>query len=367
MRKGHGEWREKKPTAKQLPNTTVGHVLADWELLGEETAMPPFAVRDLKGNVYRPLMSSVPTWVSLPEFKAGQERYGKRVRAIKWLWWEQLCDCNKPLAFVEELYEKRNEIKAQMKTEFKANGYSAQYWELDAMQMAVKLIINSMYGKLAQSRPTYGTYTNFHYASYITGATRAQLCRQSWEYEDSGGTVVYVHTDSVKGINSTMTDGGKELGAWGKDDDVHGLGIFQPGLTVALTDGEKSASRGCDPELFKKVARKWLKDNSETLKLHPFYWPVLKVDGQRMVSRKAAIHRGKPYLAGNFTPHTLNIGPSRNKRDMANSLPLPGQPRAWIVPPKLIVEDTAGPEHIFIVREAVEELIRTDAANGERI
>lgn len=355
MRKGHGHWNTRKPGRRQLEGATVGNVLCEWDVSDVETALPPFAVRDLKGNVYRPLLSAEPTWVTLAEYVAAVERYGARIRHRRTLWWEQDCECPPPFAFIVELYEERQRVKARMdETEYG----SEEYWELDARQMAIKLIINSCYGKLAQSRPTVGTYTNFHYASYITGATRAQLCRKTWEVEDAGGTVVYTHTDSTKAIGVRLEDGGKELGAWGLDKPVHGLGIFQPGLTVALTDGEKAASRGCNPAVFRKAALRWLEVNRAQLAQHPLSWPVLKVEGERMVTRKAAVRRGKPHLAGNFMPHTLNIGPSRNKRELRHAKPLPGHPYAWKVPPKYIVPDTAGPQHLQQVREAVDTLIQ---------
>ena len=66
---------------------------------------------------------------------------------------------------------------------------SAQWWEASCRERAIKLIINSIYGKLAQMRYGVGPYTNLHYASYITGATRGQVRTRTWQTEAAGGTV----------------------------------------------------------------------------------------------------------------------------------------------------------------------------------
>lgn len=324
-RAGHGYWERGKP--RQIPSESyLGYVLANWGVKTPST--PPFVVHTPNKSVRAPLKGAE-IWVTLPEYRAARQQFGElKVSGTDAAWWIQTCDCPNPLAWMQDLYNKRNDIKRRMKQV----EYGCDEWQLlNVQQEAIKLVLNSCYGKLAQMRPEPGKYTNLHFASYITGATRAQLRIRTWHKESMGGTVVYQHTDSVKFINASLEDEGKALGKWGGEDPKQGAIILQPGMWVPLEEGKKGASRGVGAADLYASTMEWL--SRVDLTVHPSKWPKVIVPTHRMVSRRMAIHRGKPEIMASFQDGTLAVGPTHGKRNLNSARQLPGTPTAWIVPP----------------------------------
>jgi hypothetical protein len=329
MREGHGRWVSRPGSRlSEAPSGSLGYVEASW--LVSTPSTPPFLVRTKAGLVRQPLSGSH-VWVTLPEYETAAARFGYDVKAHHVVYYVQECECENPLLFLADLYNKRAAIKAEMKTV----EYGSDAWLLlHCRQLAIKLVINSIYGKFAQRRPQLGRFTNMHYASHITGCTRAQVRRESWLREDQGGTVVYTHTDSVLSIGGTPVDGGSELGAWGLEKQSHDFTIVQPGLAVAIGGG-KTASRGCGKNEFRTGVEEWL--TVADLTKPPRTWPKVPIQRTFMLGRRLAIHEGHPELAGNFVRRDFTPGFTSLKRNMDAAMPLPGNPRAWIIPPCEIV------------------------------
>jgi hypothetical protein len=356
MRQGHGYWERTK--VRQIPATAVmGYVLASWNVKTPST--PPFVVHTTEKAVRQPLTGSE-VWVTLPEYRAAVEQFGTKVIGTDVIWWQQDCGCENPLAWMSELYDKRNTIKAQMKVV--ENG-SDEWQLLNVKQEAIKLVLNSCYGKLAQMRPEPGKYTNLHFAAYITGATRAQLRIRTWRKESMGGTIVYQHTDSVKFVGAILENQGKGLGKWGGEDPKEGMIILQPGLAAPLhpTDKRgnktKGASRGAAADDFYNAARLWAQ--TQDLTIHPTKWKPLTIPTRRMTSRRMALHRGKPETAGNFVDGELNVVPSQFKRNLKKAIRMPEQPQAWIVPPIQRVDNPATLEDIRRHRAEVQRRVES--------
>jgi hypothetical protein len=354
MRKNHGHW-ERNLVNNIPPSAIIGYVLAHWSVKTPST--PPFVVHTQEKAVRQPLTGDG-IWVTLAEYKAARKQFGGKIIGFDTVWWQQECDCENPLAWMSSLYDKRNEIKTQMKVV----EYGSDEWQLlNVRQEAIKLVLNSCYGKLAQMRPEPGKYTNLHFASYITGATRAQLRIRTWRKEASGATVVYQHTDSVKFTNGILEDQGKGLGKWGGEAPKDGMIIMQPGLAAPLHPTDKNgnktkgASRGCSADDFYNAAREWAR--TQDLTQHPTKWEPLTIPTTRMTSRRMALHRGKPETAGNFVDGQLNIMPSRDKRNLKKAIPMPGQPKAWIVPPIQRVDNPATLDDLRKFREMLRNAI----------
>jgi len=250
------------------------------------------------------------------------------------VFWDADCPCDAPFDFLADLYDSRNDCKAEMLT---VTAGSARWLELDDLQRTIKLLINSIYGKLAQTRPEPGPFTNLHYASYITGATRAQMRRKTWEREDEGATVVYQHTDSVLSTGGSPRDGGSALGAWGLEKPTHDFLVIQPGLAMALGNDGKTATRGCGVKAFTLAAWNWY--NETDFEEHPSSWPKLVTDQTVMISLRLAIARGKPHLAGSFENKHTETRVASDKRDFAGAQQVPGNPTAWAIPPPDRVEN----------------------------
>lgn len=87
---------------------------------------------------------------------------------------------NSPFNWMEKTYYKRQEIK-------QANSE-------DMRQYALKIMLNSSYGKTAQQEPFLGALTNFFYASYITADTRIKLAEIAEKYPKN---VIDIATDGI--------------------------------------------------------------------------------------------------------------------------------------------------------------------------
>jgi hypothetical protein len=332
MREGCGSWKVSRGT---VPDAVIGHAMVTWDVSRSGTSTPPFTVRRKSGAVTAPLVGRR-TWVALAELQAAMPWFGSDIAVHKVMYWEQTCDHPEPLFFLSELYDRRQEVKDSMASMVYG---SSEWWEASALEQAIKLIINSIYGKLAQMRFGIGPYCNLHYASYITGSTRGQVRTKTWEYERAGGVAVYQHTDSVLSIGVKVLDEGKKLGAWGKEKSCSGFLIIQPGLAMSLFSFGKVASRGVRARDFTLAAWEWYQKTD--LSLHPDRWPELVTSQSVMITRRQAIARGKPRLAGSFETKITSSRVISAKRDYERASPVPGNPCAWAVPPVEYVWDQA--------------------------
>jgi hypothetical protein len=352
MRQDHGRWIE--GMARNIPSDSlIGYTKPWWNVKTPST--PPYVVHTTHKSVRQPLKGY--GWVTIAEWRKAVKQFGPKAAGFdqEAYWWEQTCNCPNPLEWMKDLYNNRLNIKTSMKLA----EYQSMEWQLlNVKQEAIKLVLVSCYGKLAQTRPEPGKYTNLHYAAYITGATRGQLRERTWRKEANGAVVVYQHTDSVKFVGGTLEDEGTTLGVWGAEKPKGGMIILQPGLAAPVNSTDKGASRGVDAQTFYTEARKWATETDLTQ--HPAKWPRFRVPCKRMISLRMAIHRGKPELAGNFTDMAnggMEIGPREGKRRLSKAIPMPGNPKAWIIPPVIEVLDQASLEELRAFRQSVTDAI----------
>lgn len=153
----------------------------------------------------------------------------------------------RPFSFVAEMYDRRRELKKQRKPE----------------QLALKLALNSLYGKLAQSTGAKklddGSWRlpSFHepmWAGWITAYTRRKMADLITAYPDN---VIAVETDALildREIDSLKL--GPNLGEWEKitaDDIIY----LQSGVYLVQQEGEwRVKSRGFSPK--GHTVEKWL-------------------------------------------------------------------------------------------------------------
>jgi len=135
-----------------------------------------------------------------------------RVRRIERLFqleggWEYHTDgpYDYPFTWVEDIYKTRQE--------WKAKGYPSQ--------LALKLLLNSMYGKLAQrigwteDNPIIPAYHQLEWAGWITSQCRAMLWKAMLKL--SHDSIIAVETDGLYTTTDPATIGihnSKELGEW---------------------------------------------------------------------------------------------------------------------------------------------------------
>lgn len=105
---------------------------------------------------------------------------------------------SRPFAFIEKLYEERRLFKSQ--------GSSTE--------RAIKLILNSLYGKLAQTvggKDGPPSHHQLEYAGYITSYTRAKIYKAIMQNPDA---IIAAETDAVFSTEPLDLDYGESLGQW---------------------------------------------------------------------------------------------------------------------------------------------------------
>lgn len=273
--------RVERPSLQTLEQADYGFIRAIVST-APERPLQPFAVRKA-GRLTFPTLDRYPVTVTLPEFlyaaRSGLLREATITEA-----WVGRADRGTvyPYAFIDDIYRKRQELKAEGN---------------DKAQAVLKIVINSLYGKLAQLTESLGvtpgdgtwrkhwrwqpiemfpphlrewletegievhrqtkagSYFNPVLASYVTASVRLQLLKTvvGQGFEDD---IILLATDSVTlraGVadrfDSSLLDD-RELGRWGVDDRgrmfLVGSGVYE----LETSDGKvKSRTRGFEPGL----------------------------------------------------------------------------------------------------------------------
>lgn len=187
----------------------------------------------------------------------------------------------RPFAFVLDMYAQRKRLKA----------------EGEGAQMALKLALNSLYGKMAQRagwerRNGPPTWHQLEWAGWVTSKTRATLheLMRRIGYD----RLIAVETD---GLYTTATpeelgiEDSKELGGW-EVSHFDEMVYYQSGIYVKEENGERTSKyRGLDP---KSVPIADLYDH--VYKLEPLpregEWEPIVGTNTRFVGIGSAVHRG---------------------------------------------------------------------------
>jgi len=208
--------------------------LGDWGINYQSSAVPyPKFHRFNHGGVGWPVRSE--GWIFEPEFVALQSLFPDHFDVWEaWIFWDEGVY---PFEWVEDMYRQRKEWKQQ--------GNQAQ--------LALKLGINSLYGKLAQrtgwNEETYEPpkFHQLEYAGWITSYCRAMI--QGAAYKIGGTGLISIETDgiySVKPIENVPYGFGDELGQW-EPGEYTGILYLQNGiywLRDMNGDWQKPKTRG---------------------------------------------------------------------------------------------------------------------------
>ncbi len=212
----NGEWTHKRSPEDLHPNKNYFSMYkiywdyrkrinsrGNWIEDDENVIYPFFYRRPWRDpRVYYPRQGY--SWVWQPELEAALRYYNELGGELKVLEkWEYVPgDSVKPFAFVSDLYQKR--------LEYKAKGMGAA--------LALKLAVNSLYGKMAQTvgydikdgdkRPPY---YNILYAGYVTSSIRAKMFEAMMQAPDY---IIAVATDGLWSMKPLKLDIGKGLGQW---------------------------------------------------------------------------------------------------------------------------------------------------------
>ena len=179
----------------------------------------PFPLRDSYNQLSFPQQGTA--WQWSPEIEAALE-HGVTVTVLEGL----ALECNydsRAFAFIPELYQQRQEWRRQ--------GVAAQ--------AVLKLGLNSLYGKLAQSigyDPLTGRLPPYHnpvYAGLTTSITRAAIYRAMMQAPHQ---IAYCATDGIASSTPLSLELGSGLGQW-EARQYDGLKLVQSGIYCWLVDG----------------------------------------------------------------------------------------------------------------------------------
>lgn len=238
--------RSAYPSAiRHLPNLTTG----TWEYVDNPDTISEFGVYHIKFTYpqimttrpmpyyYRDQMSAVhfpntvEGWYWAPE-AAMAKYFGGNAQVLEgWVYHDT---GERPFAWIEETYDLRAKWKA----------------EKNPSQIALKLLMNSMYGKFAQRVGYKGkespTWHQLEWAGFITSHCRARLFQAMLEAH-SKNALIAVETDGIFSSQplETLTIGSK-LGQW-EHETYDSLIYLQSGFYFKQKDGIwASRSRGFD-------------------------------------------------------------------------------------------------------------------------
>jgi hypothetical protein len=280
-----GRW-EYRGSVSNISQFGLYHVRIEGPLIIR--APSPLFRRDHRGDVTYPWR--LDGWYWSPEVKALLDTlhtmHERDQRAVKILdAWEFIDESGeRPFSFVKEMYAERRALKAA------GNG----------AQMALKLALNSLYGKMAQRAgwERTGNAPRWHqleWAGWVTSYTRAMLFRvmQSMPYDK----LIAVETDGIYcdatpeelGITHSEELGGWEVTAYDE------LLYIQSGIYAKRQGDEWSIKfRGLDKDSFGKTAADtaaYIAEHCKLLTAKTRDWPPVVGKTTRFIGYKNALLR----------------------------------------------------------------------------
>lgn len=241
-----GEWiYHKKVTREMLASWSVVSMVALKSFGAAKAALWfPLPYRTEKGAILFP--AAVNGYYMADEARAALE-YADTVPGYDIVlgagWQFVPAEDTRPYAFVAEMYEARKAIPKS-----------------DIRNKVIKLVINSMYGKLAQAVGTeVPPDACVWYAAAITAGTRAALVRAALPERES---VVMFATDGIITRKPLLLPIGKGLGQW--ESDTIAKGVFvKSGIYTLDHDGGASTtkSRGVSPEYLRSSKGEWIAED----------------------------------------------------------------------------------------------------------
>jgi hypothetical protein len=180
-------------------------------LLNKKSVMYPTGVRE--------------QWITKVEYE-WMLKHGFECHFVTGIEWRQSSEeYESPFSWIPKVYERRQEIKD--------TGDESQY--------ALKIVLNGMYGKTAQSKHGYGQLSNFFYASYTTAVPRLMVAEVTLKYPEN---MIEIATDSALLDRMVELPLSKKLGEWGLDVYEKGLLVGSGMRQMWTKDGFTTHARG---------------------------------------------------------------------------------------------------------------------------
>lgn len=310
----NGSWEPVRAGKLPAPDAfALTHVR--WSFDDTRPGVLPFFWRSPTGAIFFPWKGS--GWYWTPELHAATAALssGALVGTIdvgRSYMWEPAGTPVYPFAFVSTAYEQRRMWKAQKV----------------GAEKALKLAMNSLYGKCAQHSGARGKAPAFHqleWAGYITAHTRAQLFTAACE---AGPELIGLATD---GIFSTAPlpslPLGTGLGEWEYHEHSGGTFVQSGVYWLDERDGTTAAfSRGFDKGSLNRraIVAAWKRGALE--------WDASLTRFVTMGAVVAGQERRAAWRTWRKAPRVLSLTPSGTKRAMMNPGRVPFRPERGLVP-----------------------------------
>lgn len=309
----HGDWKRGTGKMKPLAKNGLRMVLVTVE--GRDDWVGPLPYREADKSIKRPL--NVRGWYWWHEVQASKTAgLIHKVTVHEWIQFRPHCDCPPPMAAIKDLYELRLQVGKNT-----------------PQGIGIKLVINSAYGKLAQSIGS-PTFANSVYASLITCGCRVMILEAIAAHPTGTEALLMVATDGVyfkTPIPETAIEiDPKKLGAWDMGTKEN-LSLLMPGVywddkaRAQIKKGETPAlkSRGVSgknlAQIIDKVDEGWKKFgyDEKTGAINPA--PKVSINiPWGLIGAKEAVHRNNWDLCGknmyNIT-RWLDGDPSKKRWD----------------------------------------------------
>jgi hypothetical protein len=230
----HGTWKRETGKRQLVPGeVSLCFGAFRWQPGSKRAMFMGFPVRREDGSIHFPFNGKGWYW----SFEAEAARHQEFTVYDSWTY-ERNCDCQ-PFAFLKDIYDERKRIGK------------------GGRGIVLKLVINSMYGKLVQ---TVGNphYSNPIWASFITAWTRTQIadaihslpcCKSENPQTPCGYDVYMIASDAIYTRKYAEYDikCSDKLGDWDRVDHPNGLFLVQPGVYFDPSgedDGSAYKTRG---------------------------------------------------------------------------------------------------------------------------
>lgn len=252
--------------------------LCSWDVpLG---SIPPFSWRDKNGFIHYP--STGCGWYWSWEVSAARRGYGNAIRVERG--WRLYPEAEGVFGWMNELAAARVAAKQAAKS---AEGEQRERFQ--AKERALKLALNSVYGKVIQTVGQFRPYLCPTWAGLITARTRATLLENALLDPEA---VVCFATDGLFTTRPVAVfPEGKGLGEWELAAEGVELRLYQSGCYALIKDGEYTDTR------FRGIARKdipweplwnaWEQDRTAG---------KVTVTTNRFVGHRTALAQGMPEL-----------------------------------------------------------------------
>lgn len=229
-------------------------------------------------------------------------------RVISQWSYRQECQCQ-PFRFIRDVYAQR-----------KALGK-------DGKGIVLKLALNSLYGKMAQSIG-YPKYANPIWASFITAYCRTQiqtLLHSTCSDEKACGKNVYmIATDALFTSEELPIEESEELGGYSKEVHPDGIFIVQPGLYFG-TSGKGAKTRGVPLGLITNRESEFRENYKRMLDSYRIGDGDVTIPMRNFIGIRQAVHRRNMRIIGQWieSNRTISFDWTRKRN---NQHIIPNQP-----------------------------------------